>query len=304
MLNLILGFLLGICLGSFVKVLADRSVGKRKFSGRSYCEHCKKKISWYDLIPIFSYLNLHGRCRNCQKKIGLEYLLIEIITGVTVATLFFLKIPDNFFQLNIFVKGVYGLDIGFGLLIIVVLLTVFITDIKTGLIPDRITYPAIKIAFIYLVIMLISQIALSYIQLKNSPLGQYLLPPQSTYFYSLVYPHLENFFFHLLSSLGLAFFFGSLIFITRGRGMGGGDFKLGIFMGLALGFPSSLVALLIAFFSGSIIGILLLTLRLKNFGQTIPFGPFLSIGGIVALFWGEKLWFWYLNTLSLRGSVF
>ncbi len=290
-MNLILGFLLGICLGSFVKVLADRSVGKRKFSGRSYCEHCKKKISWYDLIPIFSYLNLHGRCRNCQKKIGLEYLLIEIITGVTVATLFFLKIPDNFFQLNIFVKGVYGLDIGFGLLIIVVLLTVFITDIKTGLIPDRITIPAIKIGFFYLLGATFLKILLFYFSVSSHPLGRYLT---NEYFFrhasSIVFPLMAG----IVAALAIFVFFAFLILATSGKGMGGGDLKLAVFLGLVFGFPNSIVVLMLSFLLGSLVGIILLVFKKRNFGQTIPFGPFLSLGGVITLFWGDLILDWYL----------
>src|SRR5690242_4681153 len=88
MLFLSLGFVIGLVLGSLVDCIASRAVHKESFWGRSYCERCRHKLSWYDLFPIFSYLFLQGRCRYCHKKIGLEYLLIEILMGLTIALLF------------------------------------------------------------------------------------------------------------------------------------------------------------------------------------------------------------------------
>ena len=71
--------------------------------------------------------------------------------------------------------------------------------------------------------------------------------------------------------------------------MGGGDFKYGIFLGLAFGFPNSIVVLMLAFLLGSLVGIFLIVVNKKKFGQTIPFGPFLSLGWLIVLFWGDKI---------------
>lgn len=87
----------------------------------------------------------------------------------------------------------------------------------------------------------------------------------------------------------------ALIVVTGGKGMGGGDVKLGAFMGLALGFPGSLVALAIAFLSGAIVSLILIISGKKHFGQVIPFGPFLVLGSLIALFWGDWLTLWYLT---------
>ena len=71
--------------------------------------------------------------------------------------------------------------------------------------------------------------------------------------------------------------------------------KLGVFIGLVLGFPNSLAAIMLAFLLGSVFGILLIVSRIKKFGQTIPFGPFLSLASIITLLWGDKIVNWYLN---------
>ena len=103
-----IGFLLGIILGSLTKALADRSLTKKSFWGRSYCPKCKHKLRAYDLLPVVSFLALRGQCRYCHKKIGLSYLAIELILGILVGYLFFLSaasfpgIEDNLKLINLF----------------------------------------------------------------------------------------------------------------------------------------------------------------------------------------------------------
>ncbi len=76
-------FILGICLGSFFNVLIYRIPKNERFiNGRSYCPKCETKLSALDLIPIFSYLALRGKCRYCSIKISIRYPLIELLTGL------------------------------------------------------------------------------------------------------------------------------------------------------------------------------------------------------------------------------
>lgn len=241
------GFILGTVLGSFVKVLADRSLTKKSFSGRSYCPKCKHNLRWYDLFPVLSFISTGGKCRYCQKKIGVEYPLVEIVMGILVGFLFWQS----------FQSSVLILDLIFKTFFITVLAVLFITDLKKMFIPDRIVIPAIIISLIYLVLQL-------------------LFEP-------------------VLMAFLIGSFFMALIIITKGKGMGGGDVKLGVFMGLALGFPQALVALIIAFLSGAIVSLMLIVGGKKHFGQVIPFGPFLVTGSLVALFWGDKILQWYLT---------
>lgn len=100
---------------------------------------------------------------------------------------------------------------------------------------------------------------------------------------------------NVLTALGIAGFFYALILITRGKGMGGGDVKLGGFIGLGLGFPNGILAVVLSFFLGALISLGLIFLGKKKFGQTVPFGPFLVIGSLIALFWGKQIIDWYLQ---------
>lgn len=293
--NILFGFLLGVCLGSFVKVVADRSLEEKSILGRSLCPHCHKKLKWFDLIPLISFVLLRGKCRYCRKPISKEYPLFELLFGLLIGLLFFLSIPDNFLNLNPISLIFLTLNLCFEVFIISVVMAILITDLKTGLIPDRITYPAIIIGFIYLLLSTILKTFLLYQSLSASALGRFLLPPHSDYFMNHVLITASPLWLGVITAIGLGIFFASLIFLTQGRGMGGGDFKLGIFLGLVLGFPNALVALMLAFLSGSVIGIALLFLGKKKFGQTIPFGPFLSFGAIATIFWGEKILNWYLH---------
>jgi len=276
----VVGFLLGSVLGSFGLVLAERSLKNQSFGGRSKCGYCKHTLSAIDLFPIFSYIFLRGKCRYCKKKIGIEYVIVEIAMGLIIGFLFLEK---------------FSPDLIFKTFFITILVALFITDIKKMFIPDRITYPAIVISLAYLILVTIYKVGYLFHYLSQSRVGQLLLPPHTDYFqrHALItaYP--------LLSGLAMAVliggFFTFLIYITKGKGMGGGDVKLGALMGLVLGFPNALVALMTAFISGAIFSLGLIALRKKHFGQSIPFGPFLVFGSLVALFWGNEIIEWYLR---------
>lgn len=233
------GFVVGAVLGSLILALADRSLTGRTFWGRSYCEYCKHKLRWYDLLPVISFLLLGGKCRYCRKKISLEYLVVEVVMGLLIAFLF---------------SRTALFDLPFQIFFIAVLAILFLTDLKKMLIPDRIVIPAIIIAL-------------------------------------LAHPDLNS----ILSGLAIAGFFYALILLTKGKGMGGGDVKLGGFIGLGLGFPLSLLALVLAFVTGAVYSLGLILLGKKHFGQTIAFGPFLVIGSLIALFWGDQILAWYLH---------
>ena len=82
-------FALGMVIGSFLNVVALRTVsGKKFYHGRSECMHCQSTINWFDNIPIFSFLILKGKCRSCNQSISLQYPLVEFVTGVVFMLLF------------------------------------------------------------------------------------------------------------------------------------------------------------------------------------------------------------------------
>lgn len=282
------GFILGASLGSFAKVVSDRSVVARSFlGGRSCCPSCHHPLSLTDLIPIVSYLFLAGRCRYCRKPIGREYLVVEMLMGVAVAALFWQVMS----QLTILSLA----DLVFKIFVMTILTIVALTDLKKNLIPDKVIIPALWTTLIYLVLFTIYKIGYLYYHLNQTEVGRLLLPPNTDYFPRHASLHLENLALTIGTGLMIGLFFLSLVVVTKRRGMGGGDVKLGGFLGLSLGFPLGLVAIMLAFFTGAVVGLGLIIGGKKRFGQTIPFGPFLSLGGLVVIFWGPRILDWYLS---------
>jgi prepilin signal peptidase PulO-like enzyme (type II secretory pathway) len=247
-------FILGLAVGSFLNCVIYRlETGESFLKGRSYCPHCKHVLSWKDLIPLFSFLSLKGKCRYCKKKISFQYPLVEFFTGI----LFALAIP------------IYGdrisIDLIFYWVLTCFLIIIFVYDLKHYLIPDKIIYPAIAIAFL-------NQILTSNIEHLTSNLILGILP---------------------------SLFFLTIILISHETWMGFGDFKLSILMGLILGWPKILVSLFFAFFSGAIIGSILIFLKRKTMKSQIPFAPFLVSGTFFSMLFGEKIINWYLNLFLL-----
>ncbi len=124
-MSLLFLFIIGLSVGSFLNVLIDRLPKGDAITGRSYCDHCKKKIEAYDLIPVFSYLYLQGKCRFCGKKINPRYPFVEILTGV-LFVLTFLYAPVDPLTLKILYLGVIS-----------TLIVIFFSDLKYQIIPDR-----------------------------------------------------------------------------------------------------------------------------------------------------------------------
>jgi len=120
-------FLLGLCLGSFLNswVLRTRS-GKSILRGRSECSYCHHVLVPFDLVPVFSFLFLKGKCRWCKRKIFWYYPLIELFTGI-LFLLVFAQYPENFF----------GVEVIRDLAVVFFLEFIFLYDWWYGEIPDR-----------------------------------------------------------------------------------------------------------------------------------------------------------------------
>jgi len=163
-------------------------------------------------------------------------------------------------------KNLYLLDpslilrMAFYLIIICFLIVIFVYDLRHYLILDKIVFPAIIIVLFYQVFI-----------------GNFLNP--------------------FLSALLASGFFLSLVLISKGKWMGMGDVKFAILMGLILGWPNILLALFLSFFSGAIIGIVLILFGKKGLKSQIPFGPFLVGSTILIMLYGEYLNIWYYNLL-------
>ncbi len=81
-------FMYGIFIGSMLNVLIIRIPKHNSLTGRSRCASCEHELKWYDMIPIFSYIFLGGKCRYCKEKISIQYPLIELLNGVCYMTLY------------------------------------------------------------------------------------------------------------------------------------------------------------------------------------------------------------------------
>ena len=103
----------------------------------------------------------------------------------------------------------------------------------------------------------------------------------------------------LFSGLGLAGFFLAQYFISQGRWIGFGDVKLGLLLGLILGWPQVLVGAALAYFSGALVGIGLIAWGKKQFSSKLPFGTFLAFSAIIVMIWGQSIVKWYLNLIGL-----
>jgi prepilin signal peptidase PulO-like enzyme (type II secretory pathway) len=259
-------FIFGLIVGSFLNCVIYRlETGESFLKGRSYCPHCKHILSSKDLIPIFSFLILKGKCRYCKKKISLQYPLVELFTGILFAFTTYNLQPTTLQQ---------TLILCFQLFVFSCLVIIFVFDLKHYLIPDKIIYPAIAIAFL-------NQILTSNIE------------------HLTLTSNIEHLTSNLILGILPSLFFLAIILISRETWMGWGDFKLSILMGLILGWPKILVSLFFAFFSGAIVGLILIFLKRKTMKSQIPFAPFLVSGTFFAMFFGDKIIDWYLNLFLL-----
>jgi prepilin signal peptidase PulO-like enzyme (type II secretory pathway) len=254
---------LGLCLGSFVNALVWRLKHNRNWvSERSECVECHHVLAPVDLIPVVSWLLLRGKCRYCKKPISPQYPIVESLTAVLfVISYLFWPLPlHEWFQIVHF---------GFWLVSIVFLVALFIYDLRWYLLPDKLTYPLIAIGLIDALVRLI--------WIEHATGLDVIL--------SLVY-----------GLLPLAGFYGLLFLISKGRWVGLGDVKLGVFMGLMLGWEGALVTLLLANVIGTIV--ILPGLLSKRLSRTsrVPFGPFMVIGFLIAGLFGGKLVDWYVMT--------
>ncbi len=253
-------FILGLFIGSFLNVVIYRLHRGEKFiTGRSKCLFCGHKLYTKDLVPLFSFLLLKGRCRYCKQSFSKQYFLVEFITGIVFSLIFLVTFPNqsflNFESLVLFQMIAWWIIACF-------LIIIFIYDAKYYLILDKVSVPAIFLALIF-----------------NLILGANIL--------SLLFAgFLAGGFFLLQYSL------------SKGKWVGGGDIRLGFLMGVILGWPQILTALFIAYVLGSIISIILLISRQKHWSDKIPFGTFLSLATIITMLYGEVLVNWYLSLLT------
>lgn len=294
LLGVLLTFVFGLAVGSFVNVVSLRLPKKGSLFGWSRCPKCNHKLSWKDLIPVFSFLFLGGKCRYCKKSISQQYALVEIATGllaVVFTTPLLRRVFAGNFQLFDIATFFYFVFMAGALVSLVV------TDLRFGILLDKVTFPAIGVALVYNLGAIGNDVYRLYRHLKadTEGLGTYLL--QTDYLQNHFWLTTKPFLWALGSGVGLTLFFLLLVVVTKGRGLGWGDVKLGVLIGLLAGWPGVFVAVFASFILGAIASVALMAVKVRKFGQTIPFGPFLVIGTIVGMLWGEEVINWYLGLL-------
>lgn len=241
-------FLYGIVIGSFLNVCICRIPQKENIvKVRSHCVSCGHTLKWFELIPLFSYLFLGGRCRKCKQKISIQYPLIEGLNGV----------------LYVIVFAEYGLSIESLLYCILfsALVALSVIDFRTFEIPIGIN--------IFILALGLIRVITNYTNWPDYAIG-------------------------LVCVSGFLYI---LYRVTGGRGIGGGDVKLMGACGLFLGWK----LIILSFILGCIIGSVIHLIRMKvtKEGHVLALGPYLSVGVMIAVLWGNQLIEWYLGYLGM-----
>ncbi|MFH1661813.1 MAG: prepilin peptidase [Candidatus Falkowbacteria bacterium] len=253
-------FIFGLIMGSFLNCFILRLHAKKTMLGRSFCPKCKKQIAWYDNIPVLSFLILGGRCRSCKKRISFQYIIVELATGLLFTLSFYIA------NIQYSISNIQLLLIFKYWFLISVMIIVFIYDLRWYLILDRIVLPSCVIIFSM-------NLFLGFSSQGGFPSWQNML---------------------ISGIIGGSFFLIQFL-ISRGKWIGGGDIRLGLLMGISLGWPDVITAIFLAYFMGSIIGLGLIAFKKKKWGSQIPLGVFLSTSTIITLFWGELIIKWYFG---------
>jgi len=250
---LMFGFL-GLEVGSFLNVCIDRLPrGESILNPPSRCPVCHHRLEVKDLIPLFSYLQLRGRCRYCKASIPIRLMWIELVTGAMFVFLYYR----------------YGLtpELGVMAFYTCIFTVIFMIDLEHGLILNRVVYFGVVVALLFA--LFIPQPWITQIKLGG----------------------IAN--FAVGGGIGFVTFLIAAL-ISRG-GMGWGDVKLAALIGLATGFPLVFMALIIGSIIGSVVAVFFLIAKKKGRKETIPFGPFLSMGTLITLLWGNEILAWYLG---------
>ena len=239
-------FLFGIVFGSFMNVCIYRIPKKEDIvKTRSHCMSCGYVLKWYDLIPLFSYIFLGGKCRKCKTRLSVQYPLIEaanglvwltivLINGVNVESLLYCILTSALITLSVIDFRTYEIPLGINIFILAIGLVRLITD------------------------------------------------------YS-------NWLSYLIGFFSVSVFLTILYYATGGRAIGGGDVKLMAVCGLVLGWKLTVLS----FFLGCILGAIIHLIRMKISGEShvLAMGPYLSMGMLIAMLWGNQMINWYFRFL-------
>ncbi len=259
----IIVFLFGLSVGSFANVIIYRiPEGKSIVLPRSYCPSCRKPLAAYDNIPLLSFLLLRGKCRRCRAPISPRYPLVELLLGLLFAAAYLLAAG----------RGERLVLFPFYWYFIFTLVVLALIDLEHYILPDVLTYPLLGAGFLLAVV--------DPGRLGAAAVGPALLN-------SLIGAAVGGGSLWLIGILGKAAF--------RKEAMGLGDVKLMAAVGAWQGWGPALFAVFLGALAAAVVGITLILLKKAQWGAKLPFGPYLALGSLLTLFFGNSLIAWYLG---------
>ena len=253
----------GLVFGSFGNVVIHRvPAGESVVRPPSACPSCGTQIRAADNVPVLSWLLLRRRCRTCREPISARYPVVELTAGVLFAVI------------ALWLGRMDPPDwwaLPAMLLYVWVLLIISVIDYETRRIPNAITYTMTPALLVLLVLAAVA----------NGEPGRLVGV--------------------LAGGVG-AFAFLLLLAFINPRGMGMGDVKYALFLGLGLGYVGTgavIIGVFGAFLLGSVISVALIATKVRTRKDLVPFGPFLSIGALIGLLFGPALADAYLRATGL-----
>ncbi|MCK4650559.1 prepilin peptidase [Candidatus Babeliales bacterium] len=261
MIILVFVFLIFLCWGSFLNVVAYRSISDVPFlKKRSFCPSCEHFIEWFYNIPVFSWFFLKGRCQYCGARISILYPLIEILTAVIMTGLFvkiFMLHGFYFFNLKT-IFSFFSYFIFFSALLVATR-----TDFQALVIPQIFSLWLVPFGMIF------AYLGFLKINFMQSFIG-------------------AIFGYAILWIVAVVF-----KYITKKEGMGVGDMELLSLIGAFLGPFCVWVTIFIASVSGLLFATSCILITKKKGMIKIPLGPFLSLGAVIYFFF-DKWCIWFL----------
>lgn len=245
---------LGLLIGSFLNVVILRLHTKTISKGRSKCATCSHTLNGFDLIPVFSFLFLIGRCRYCKSRLSKQYIIVEILTVVTFVGILYKILSTGI--LDTLMISIYFVYFA---IIFCLLIAMAVYDLKHFVLPWKLMKPFLLITFIGSIL----------IAFLNNDLS----------------------FVNFVSGFLVASIFWAIWYFSKGTLIGFGDILLMLGFGFMVGTLNGFSAVLFGFWIGAIYFLLKMLFTFKFIkGKTmIPFGPFLIAGLYVVFFCGVNL---------------
>lgn len=238
--------ILGLIIGSFLNAVVYRLESVESLLERSHCPHCRKKVRWFDNVPVISFILLSARCRDCGEKISWQYPIVEIAAGIVFAL-----IGNYFFSPTDFSSWLLT---AYYLLIFSILLIIFVYDFKYMEIPMLVLWIGVSVSLAYFI----------FFDWQNFQAAASILDLRTMS--------------GILGGLVAGGFFFALAFYSKETWMGYGDAYLGLLAGLVVGWPYIWGALMLSFTIGALVSVGLIAVRKKNMKSQVPFAPFLITG--------------------------